>query len=213
MNYIICLFDLCISFVSLLLFISNIPFRSQTLSVITFRASCAEHRIPGSIHVVETKFNESAHGVRLLKNYSSGTHSPLLSNYRYSSLAGTKSSGEEDDDFEDGFSELEASSIDVSQEKDAVDEIDDDLISEPELSEEEDVVPKNETEVSDKKTSQQRRAFSVLFKVIMDSPRIPVHKMLDKWLEKGETTSRSDISVALLELRRRRMFDKALQVL
>nr|GEU35697.1 pentatricopeptide repeat-containing protein At1g80270, mitochondrial-like [Tanacetum cinerariifolium] len=190
---------------------STLAFRSQTLSVVTFRASCVEHIIPGSIHVVETKFNESAHGARLLKNYSSGIPSPSLSNYRYSSLAGTKSSGEEDDDLEDGFSELEASSIDVSQEKDAVDEIDDDLI-ELELSEEEDVVPENETEVSDKKTSQQRRAFSVLFKVIMDSPRIPVHKALDKWLEKGETTSRADISVALLELRRRRMFDKALQL-
>ncbi|PWA55435.1 tetratricopeptide repeat (TPR)-like superfamily protein [Artemisia annua] len=177
------------------------------------RSSTLAFRIPGSIHVVETIFNESAHGARLLKNYSSGTHSPSLSNYRYSSFAGTKSSGEEDDDLEDGFSELEASSIDVSQEKEAVDEIDDDLISEPELSEEEDIVHESETEVSDKKTSQQRRASSVLFKVIMDSPRIPVHKTLDNWLEKGETPIRSDISMALLELRRRRMFDKALQVL
>lgn len=213
---------------------SNILSRSQTFSAVTLRASCAEHKVPGSSHLDKSKFSEPSRGPLLLNKYSSRSHSRATSNHLFSSLAGTKSNGEDDDnledgfseldadttdviqeknvepdDMEDGFSELEASSTDVIQDKNVEDDNDDDLISEPELSKEED----DDSIITPEKTRKQKKAFSVLFKAIMDSPTVPAQKSLDKWLEKGDKVTRSDVSMAMLELRRRRMFDKALQVL
>ncbi|KAJ0610881.1 putative tetratricopeptide-like helical domain superfamily [Helianthus annuus] len=187
---------------------SSIALRSRTFSAVTFRASYTEHKISTSGHVDGTQIPEPSRGTRLLNGYFSYPHSQPTLNYHYSSLAGTKSNGEEDDDLVDGFSELEDSTTDEVQEKNVEDESDDGIVSEPELSEDEE----NGINVPEK-TRKPKRASSVLFKVIMDSPAGPVQKALDKWLEKGETISRSDVSVAMLELRRRRMFDKALQML
>ncbi|KAK9057753.1 hypothetical protein SSX86_022591 [Deinandra increscens subsp. villosa] len=185
----------------------RISSRSQTFSAVTFRASYAEHKIPSSLYMDKTQFPEPSCGTRLLNRYYSYSHSQPTLNHYYSSMAGTKSSGEEDDDLADGFSELEDSITDANQENNVEDENDDGIVSEPELSEDED----NDTIVP-KKTRQTKQAFSALFKVIMDSSAGPVQKALDKWLEKGETISRSDISGAMVELRKRRMYDKALQL-
>ncbi|KAI3830262.1 hypothetical protein L1987_04399 [Smallanthus sonchifolius] len=174
----------------------RISSRSQTFSAATFRASYTEHQVP-----------EPSCGTRLLNRYYSYQHSQPTLNHHYSSMAGTKSSGEEDDDLMDGFSELEDATTDEVQEKNVEDEGDDGTVSEPEPPEDED-----DDTIAPKKTHQPKRAFSVLFKVIMDSRVGHVQKALDKWLEKGEKISRSDISVALIELRKRRMYDKALQM-
>ncbi|KAI3682321.1 hypothetical protein L1987_82223 [Smallanthus sonchifolius] len=174
----------------------RISSRSQMFSAATFRASYTEHRCP-----------EPSCGAHLLNRYYSYQHSQPTLNHHYSSMAGTKSSGEEDDDLMDGFSELEDATTDEIQEKNVGDESDDGTVSEPEPPEDED-----DDTIEPEKTRQTKRAFSVLFKVIMDSPGSPVQKALDKWLEKGEKISRSDISVAMIELRKRRMYDKALQM-
>lgn len=179
--------------------------RSRTFSAVTVRASYTEHKTSSSRHVDKTQIPESSSAARLLNRYYSY---PAL-NHQYSSIAGTKSSGEEDDDdLADGFSELEeVSAADEVQEKNLEDEKDDVIVSESELSEDEG----DDVNVPEK-TPQPKRAFSVLFKVIMDSPSAPVQKTLDKWAENGESISRSDVSVALIEFRKRRMFERALQV-
>ncbi|KAI7739322.1 hypothetical protein M8C21_029389 [Ambrosia artemisiifolia] len=187
---------------------SSIALRSRTFSAVTFRASYTEHKILSSGHVDETQIPEPCCRTRILNGYFSYPHFQPTLNHHYSSLAGTKSSGEEDDNLVDGFSELEDPTADEVQEKNVEDESDNVIVSEPELSEDED----NEINVPEK-TRKPKRAFSVLFKAIMDSPAGPAQKALDKWLEKGETISRSDVSVAMLELRNRRMFNKALQML
>nr|KAJ0205711.1 hypothetical protein LSAT_V11C500285980 [Lactuca sativa] len=183
---------------------SSIALRSQTFSAVTFRASYPEHKTPFSTYVDKTRFTNPSRntcGSQILIKYSSNTHSNATSNHSYSSMASTKSSGEEDDDeLEDGFSELEGNNDE--------DESDNESTSEPELSE-------NDMEVSVPEiteTHQQKRASSVIFKALMDSPMQPAQKTLDKWLEKGDTISRSDVSIAMLELRRRRMYAKALQL-
>ncbi|KAL4587368.1 hypothetical protein LXL04_000237 [Taraxacum kok-saghyz] len=181
---------------------SSIALRSQTFSAVTFRPSFPEHKTPFSTYTDKTRsHNPLPHpsGSRILNTYSSSssTHSNTTSNHTYSSIAGTITNGEkeqeeEDDDnkLEDGFSELE-------------DESDNESISE------------NDTEVMGPKvtkTNQQKRAFSEIFKAIMDSPFQPVQKTLDNWLEKGDSITRSDISIAMLEFRRRKMYGKALHL-
>ncbi|KAL8235724.1 hypothetical protein R6Q59_016805 [Mikania micrantha] len=185
----------------------SIALRSQTFSAVGSRASYIENKISSSSHVNKTQFLELSRGTGLLDRYYSYPYSHPTLNHHYSSLAGTKSSGEEGDDLVDGFSELEDSTTDEIQEKNAEDESDDGMVSEPELSEDED----NEATVLEK-TRLPKQTFSVLFKVIMDSSVGSVQKALDKWLEKGEKVSRSDVSLAILELRKRRMYDKALQL-
>lgn len=144
--------------------------------------------------------------------------------HRFSSQAGTKSSGEEDDDLEDGFSELEApASSEVTQNSTVEAENDDELISEPDLSGEEndgDVEePQNELELSDTETgasekiSRKSRYSSALFKNIMAAPGLSVHNVMDRWVEEGNEVSRPVIAQVLLNLRKRRMYGRALQVL
>ncbi|XP_076958192.1 pentatricopeptide repeat-containing protein At1g80270, mitochondrial-like [Bidens hawaiensis] len=185
---------------------SSIALRSRTFSAVTVRASYTEHISSSSRHVDKTLIPEPSSAARLLNRYYSY---PAL-NHHYSSIAGTKSSGEEDDDdLADGFSELEeVSAADEVQEKNLEDENNDVIVSEPELSED-----GGDDVNAPEKTHKPKRAFSVLYKVIMDSPSAPVQKTLDKWAEKGESISRSDVSVALVEFRKRRMFERALQML
>lgn len=60
---------------------------------------------------------------------------------------------------------------------------------------------------------RERRGSSGLFKAVVESSTMNVKNALDKWLEEGHDLSRSEISHAIFELRRRRMYGKALQVL
>ncbi|XP_027123250.1 pentatricopeptide repeat-containing protein At1g80270, mitochondrial-like [Coffea arabica] len=148
----------------------------------------------------------------------------LLGTRSFASQAGTKSSGEDDDDdLEDGFSELETSTTsNITNESDATHRNEDDLISEPELSEEDDDdigvhKPQDELELSDAeddkgKKTLQKTASSELFKVILAAPGLSVHKVVDKWLEEGNEVTRPEIAYTMLNLRRRRMFGRALQL-
>ncbi|XP_028114389.1 pentatricopeptide repeat-containing protein At1g80270, mitochondrial-like [Camellia sinensis] len=140
--------------------------------------------------------------------------------------ADTKSSAQEEDDLEDGFSELKtaASAADVVQDSNVDDLNKDQLISEPELSEEEDdgdgvEEPQNELELFDteaevtKKRPPQKRASSALFKAIMAALGLSVQSALDKWVEEGNDLNRPEIALAMLNLRKRRMYGRALQVI
>lgn len=141
--------------------------------------------------------------------------------HSFSSQAGAKSSGEEDD-LEDGFSELETpSSPEANQDSNIQDENDDELISEPEVSDDDvdgEEPSQNELELLDidinpsEKRASKRRAQSKLFDAILSAPGLSVHSALDKWVEEGNDFSRAEVSLAMLNLRKRKMFGRALQV-
>lgn len=152
---------------------------------------------------------------------SHGSPRPFVGWCSFSSQADSESSTQEEDDLEDGFSELETpANADVQVNH--VDEAnEDELISEPELSEDEDddaEGPQNELELSDieaaiaKKRSAQWKASSALFDAIMRAPGLSVQSALDNWVEGGSELTRPEIALAMLNLRKRKMYGRALQV-
>ncbi|XP_050381682.1 pentatricopeptide repeat-containing protein At1g80270, mitochondrial-like [Argentina anserina] len=205
----------------------SLPRRKQGFSIGTSQACCANLEIPLAFIQEKPCFLESPQSVsgEYLPSkrfyYTTDILSKLSVDIRsLSSHAGTKSSGE-DDDLEDGFSELEtpptAEAIQVSN---TDNESEDALVSGPEVSDdEEDIGPsQNELELSESesdphgKRSPRRRLDSALFKAIMEFPGLSVHSALDKWVGEGNDLSRADISLAMIHLRRRKMFGRALQV-
>lgn len=141
----------------------------------------------------------------------------------FSSQAGTKSSGEEDDPLEDGFSELETSVASKTVQENSADHAyGDELSSEPELSVEDangevegpgDELDISDTETDTGKKSGGRLVSRKLFKAIMEAPSNSVHKVLTKWVEEGNELSRPVIAITMITMRKMRMFSKALQLL
>ncbi|KAL0453220.1 UNVERIFIED_CONTAM: Pentatricopeptide repeat-containing protein, mitochondrial [Sesamum latifolium] len=138
--------------------------------------------------------------------------------HTFSSQAGARNSEQEDDDLEDGFSDLEKPSH-TAQESTSGDESesDDDLISRSELPEEEDVAEDiqnelealgTETDVEEKKSPK----ISAMTKAILDAPASSVSTVLDKWVEEGNEVTQKEVSLTMFQLRIRRIFPKALQL-
>ncbi|XP_047307949.1 pentatricopeptide repeat-containing protein At1g80270, mitochondrial-like [Impatiens glandulifera] len=129
----------------------------------------------------------------------------------YSHVRATDSSNEEDD-IEDGFSELEPTvvTLDGTSEDGNKDE----LVSEPELSEEDehyDVEEQsNETRRGTDKGYPNRKSSLMLLKSVTDSSS--VENALDKWIEGGNEVHKTDIYFLMVNLRKRRMYGKALQL-
>lgn len=133
-----------------------------------------------------------------------------------SSQVGKKSSDKEDD-LEDGFSDLEEPPESAAV-NDGSDKEDKELMSEGELSEESDEAADNslglldvESTSSEVKGPRRRTLYSPLFKTIMDSPRQSLTSALNKWAEVGKPLGREEISSAMLNLRKRRLYVTALQ--
>ncbi|XP_059646078.1 pentatricopeptide repeat-containing protein At1g80270, mitochondrial-like [Cornus florida] len=155
----------------------------------------------------------------LKRFYNTAYDSPkfFLGRFSFSSQAGAKSSGEEDDDLEDGFSELETSaSGEAIQNKNAEDENEDELLSEAELFGEDGdgngELLDSETDVTQKKSPRKKeRVQSSMLKAILDAPGLSVHNALDKWVEEANLT-RAEVWLAMLNLRKRRMYGRALQL-
>lgn len=68
-----------------------------------------------------------------------------------------------------------------------------------------------ETETSGEKKATRSDVTSALFKVLMDTSWVHVNSALDKWVSDGKPLGRSEISMVMLNLRRRRFYGKALQ--
>ena len=198
-------------------------FRNRGFNIRASRASCAKSEVESCYSNEEYRNSDSclviSDGYKALKRFYSTSHgsSKVLTGWcNFSSQAHSKSSDQEEDDLEDGFSELESpASVD--------EESGDELISEPELSDGEDdgdVVkePQNELELSDteadvtEKRSPRKRASSALFNAILAAPGFSVQTALGKWEDENDLT-RSEIWLAMLNLRKRRMFGKALLVI
>lgn len=136
----------------------------------------------------------------------------------FSSQADTKSSGGEDDEL-DGFSDLESPATSGAIQKDIADN-NEDLVSESDLSEEDinddvkDLINLSDTEAeTSEKKSPRKRVTSKMFKAILDNPASSVSNVMNKWVEEGNEVTRLEVAVALTNLRKRRMFVKALQVI
>ncbi|KAL7169256.1 hypothetical protein ACSBR2_034322 [Camellia fascicularis] len=208
------------------------PLKNRVLGIGTSRACCAKSEVASCCLDVKASNGDSrlvaSDGCISLKRFYSAAHgSPnfFMGCCSFSSQADTKSSAQEEDDLEDGFSELEtaASAADVVQDSNVDDLNEDQLISEPELSEEDDdgdgvEEPQNELELFDteaevtEKRPPQKRASSALFKAIMAAPGLSVQSALDKWVEEGNDLNRPEIALAMLNLRKRRMYGRALQL-
>ncbi|KAJ0041042.1 hypothetical protein Pint_27516 [Pistacia integerrima] len=186
-------------------------------------ASCAMPALPEDVaSILQFPRAVSDRGLSSLRFYHSSYSSSNFSVGRrgLSSLAGTKSSGEEDD-LEEGFSELETPASEAVQENNVEVENDDGLISEPELSgDNEDIEDPIQSDLESfdtesdptKKTSRKNRSFSELFKTILAAPGLSISSALDKFVEEGKDLSREEISMAMLNLRKRRMYGRALQL-
>ncbi|KAL8261568.1 hypothetical protein R6Q59_025617 [Mikania micrantha] len=82
--------------------------------------------------------------------------------------------------------------------------------SESESENELDIVDTEEETTGDNVGEQ--RGSSGLFKVVVDSSSMSPNIVLDKWVIEGHDLSRSEISHAMFELQRRKMYGKALQL-
>lgn len=123
---------------------------------------------------------------------------PFWGRHRFSSQTGIKSSEEENNDLEDNFSELRSPA--------SADESGDGLISESEHE-----LSDTEGDVSEKR-SGCNKAYLALFNAIMEARGFFVNNALDKWVEEGNDMGRREIALTMLNLCRRRLYAKALQV-
>lgn len=122
--------------------------------------------------------------------------------------ASNKKDDDDDDDMkvEDQLSELDADGDSVHSETDLSD------------AEEDGGKPQDGLELSDaesdpaEKKSKSGKSRSELFKAVVNVSGLSVDSALDKWVAKGKELSRKEISLVLLNLRKRRMYGKALQV-
>lgn len=124
----------------------------------------------------------------------------------------SSSSTKEDDDLEDGFSELDTPADDENEignllASDAGQSDDD--------SDEENVEEShNEVDevVKEKVKPHRGRVESELFNEILNAPRLSIGVVVDNWLAEGNELTRDEVSLAMFLLRRRKMFWRALQV-
>ncbi|KAF0917448.1 hypothetical protein E2562_020567 [Oryza meyeriana var. granulata] len=124
----------------------------------------------------------------------------------FSSQAGA-SSGDKQDELEEGFSDLEvppeADKKDLGLTSD--ESSDEDTIDAIGLSE---VEADAKSEEPIKKASQ-----STLLKALLESPKVDVAGAVKKWLNNGNTLDRSELVYVILSLRKRSLYIKALQLL
>lgn len=138
-----------------------------------------------------------------------------MSNRLLSSSAGTKS--DQEDDLEDGFSELENSksgqeTSSSSSSSDDESEVDEGKLSADDDGDELELDLTETTDDSGRKTSEKK--LSELFKAIVSAGGLSVGSALDKWVEEeGNEINRTEVAKAMLQLRRRRMYGRALQVI
>ncbi|KAG0502110.1 hypothetical protein HPP92_002182 [Vanilla planifolia] len=126
-------------------------------------------------------------------------------------------STDKDDDLEDGFSDL-----DEPPETDNIGELtdrEDKEISEGDSDGEnsdvtgDDELGLSQTESDNGEKGLGKKIQSSLFTTIMEAPRFSFANTLDKWVEEGNPLGRPEISLAMLNLRKRRLYGKALQFL
>ncbi|XP_052138690.1 pentatricopeptide repeat-containing protein At1g80270, mitochondrial-like [Oryza glaberrima] len=123
----------------------------------------------------------------------------------FSSQAGA-SSGDKQDELEEGFSDLE---VPPEAHKKDLDLTSDESSDEDTI----DAIGLSEVEADAKPEEPIKKSQSTLLKALLESPRVDVAGALKKWLNDGNTLDRSELFYVLLILRRRKLYIKALQLL
>lgn len=199
--------------------------RFRGLSVGTSRGCCAKSEIVSSYVEGKVVTVKSPQPVSQSPRFHHSTNVGskfYLEKRGFASQAGAENSGS-DDDLEDGFSELETPANANESTVNALAGNEDQLISEPELSDDDNddigEPSQNALELSDNETesvvksSPRKRATTELFNAIVSAPDVSVQSVLDKWVAEGKDLDRLEISNAMINLRKRRMFGRALQVI
>ncbi|KAG6769097.1 hypothetical protein POTOM_024713 [Populus tomentosa] len=194
------------------------------LSVGTSRSFCAKSEIVSSYVEGKAVTVNSPQPVSQSPRFHQSTNVGskfYLEKRGFASQAGAENSGS-GDDLEDGFSELETPANANESTVNALAGNEDQLISEPELSDDDNddigEPSQNALELSDNETdsvvksSPRKRATTELFNAIVSAPDVSVQSVLDKWVAEGKDLDRLEISNAMINLRKRRMFGRALQL-
>uniref|UniRef100_A0A6M2E9R9 PROP1-like PPR domain-containing protein n=1 Tax=Populus davidiana TaxID=266767 RepID=A0A6M2E9R9_9ROSI len=200
------------------------PLKFRGLSVGTSRSCCAKSEIVSSYVEGKAVTVNSPQPVSQSPRFHQSTNVGskfYLEKRGFASQAGAENSGL-DDDLEDGFSELETPANANESTVNALAGNEDQLISEPELSDDDNddigEPAQNALELSDNETdsvvksSPRKRATTELFNAIVSAPDVSVQSVLDKWVAEGKDLDRLEISNAIINLRKRRMFGRALQL-
>lgn len=152
------------------------------------------------------------------KQFSYQTFStiPFCWSQRFCSHAGVKSSDREDE-LEDGFSDLEIPPETNNIAKAVEGEVND-YVSAGEISDgEAEITTGNSLGLSDTELDPSevkasgKSSTSPLLKILTETPRQSLISALDKWVEEGNPIERAEISIAIVTLRKRRHYGKALQ--
>jgi len=199
--------------------------RFRGLSVGTSRGFCAKSEIVSSYvegKVVNVKSPQPVSQSPRFHHSTNVGSKFYLEKRGFASQAGAENSGS-DDDLEDGFSELETPANANESTVNALAGNEDQLISEPELSDDDNddigEPSQNALELSDNETDSvvkslpRKRPTTELFNAIVSAPDVSVQSVLDKWVAEGKDLDRLEISNAMINLRKRRMFGRALQVI
>ncbi|KAK9664440.1 hypothetical protein RND81_14G042100 [Saponaria officinalis] len=201
----------------------SLNFRGSGLNIAAFRA-CAGLGPVSNHEEDESSVSElhsfTANGWMTSKTYNGTLPIPKwfsAGRRCLSSETGTKNDGEENDELEDGFSELEtpdASETIVGDDGDGASDSSSDSTSDSEsdLSNlDTSSVETLETELLGKDATKKKFEPSPLFKVVMEESGPSISGALDKYAE-GKELSRAEAYQVLLNLRRRKLFVKALQL-
>ncbi|KQK03956.1 pentatricopeptide repeat-containing protein At1g80270, mitochondrial [Brachypodium distachyon] len=138
-------------------------------------------------------------------SFSSGS---FMWNRTFSSQAGANS-GDKEEDLEDGFSDLEVPP--EADKKDA--ELTSEESSDEDAADAVDLLEVDDADSKSEKEPKKKISQCPLLKVMLEAPWNDVSGTLKKWVNDGNTVDRSDVFFAVLNLRRRRFFSKALQLL
>ncbi|KAM0027491.1 putative tetratricopeptide-like helical domain superfamily, pentacotripeptide-repeat region of PRORP [Helianthus debilis subsp. tardiflorus] len=162
---------------------ASVRIRFQPLPSVTIRACDAKFDTTTSSYMGSIAFGGPPPPTLLVRSFSFGSQSFLKGGvHSFSSQAGSESDKEPIKEADMSESENELGLLDT------------------------------EEEIVENKGGQ-RKGLSGLFKVVVDSSSAPpnIKNALDKWVE-GHDLSRSEISHTMFELRRRKMYGKALQL-
>ncbi|WVZ71559.1 hypothetical protein U9M48_020133 [Paspalum notatum var. saurae] len=125
----------------------------------------------------------------------------------FSSQPGANS-GDKDDEVEDGFSDLEVPPEDDKKEAALTSEDNSDEDAAGEIG-----FPDVDADAKPEKDHIKKAFNSTLLKAMLEAPRYEVTKALEKWANDGNTLDRNEVFFVVLNLRKRRWFSKALELL
>ncbi|PKA66358.1 Pentatricopeptide repeat-containing protein [Apostasia shenzhenica] len=202
---------------------ASVPVRNNGCRILVARTCCAKFEAasdPLENGVQHSKSHKVTRSFNLTNSDFRGgicSAASFIWGRSLSSQAKANSSGKDEDELEDGFSDLEVPP-EVDKVEELADKLDDESVSDRDDSDidgdeaAEDALRLSEAETDSGEKGLARKSQSSPFlKIILDASRPSLTSSLDQWVGEGNPVGRAEISLALLNLRKRRLFGKALQ--